>query len=380
MGLCAAPALAHAVIDRGPSPSLDPQTISEPAPVVGPCDSPVPDHVDIGTGRAAFHFYVPEPSWALAAAHVAIRTEQLAEDGIDLRISPSLVFATALQESYLGCSDDRRPDVRHAGALWPRVRAADLRGCFQIAEETAWKELCRLYPETIDCAAVDFDEAISARDQGRTRRDNFETGAFAFGQFATYAYALYGRHVRDVDQWFAKARDPFGMEKMLALSWNRGAWSKQVRSLLKGCREESLERCLDPESVERHHVVNVGRFLRAFDGAIAQGSCYAEPLSSLDVLEYLDALSTLLPNRVDLHVRDAVIAAYLDAGGGADPAPFQAVARPVLLALEAAWSIPLSCPDEELRRWYGFGCPMGGNEPSPADEQPAESSPAQVPP
>lgn len=357
------PAAALAFLERGGGTAPQPTAADAPTVVAAdPCDTPVPDHVDLGTGRAAVHFYVPDPTWALAAGHVGFRSAQLQEDGLDLRISPSLVLATALQESTFGCARDHRPDVLHPGRAWPNLSRTHARGCFQIAPDTAWKELCRLYPGVLDCAEVAFRDAIAAVSGGEAPRDNFEPGAHALSWYLTFAYAMFGRTVGDVDQWMREATDPMARDKMLALAWNRGAWAGEVKAALRGCKGQLIERCTEPESVARHHVVNISRTLRSFEQAIAEGSCYAEPVSTDDVLRYLDAVGAILPERVDVHVRHAATEAFLAASSGADPAPFQQVAAATFAGIEAAWNMPLSCPDEELRRWYGFGCPLGARE------------------
>ncbi len=353
LGFLGAPS-ARAVHDGGalesPTPTPDEPTPT-PGPAPNPCVIPVPDHVDVGGGRGLLHVYIPDPAWALALAHASQRVEGLAQDDLDLRIRPSFLLATAIQESHLGCAHPAA-DPRHDTA-WVHLPDARKLGCFQLARATAWKELGRLFPAEIEGGPHSYQDTISSE----FGRDNFVPGAHSLAFYSVFAYAMTYRAVANPDEWFIAATDPRAREKVLALAWNRGAWSKELVQAMQGCPKGDIQRCLPSESVQRAHVVRVARLVDALEAGLADGACYREPLQRGDVARYVDDWARLRPHDDWTAVRDAALNAFDLAGEGRDPSPFQEVAPQVLAAIEQALDRPLRCPDEELADWYGFSCP-----------------------
>src|SRR5262249_44675049 len=96
-------------------------------------------------GEYNIQFHVPFPWYAFATAHVWFALDRAAVGPMAaMRESPSAFFATALKESYLGCSDKLPPlDLYHPGMLYTRT-ASYGDGCFQIESTTAWAEMCRM--------------------------------------------------------------------------------------------------------------------------------------------------------------------------------------------------------------------------------------------
>jgi hypothetical protein len=296
-----------------------------------PCAVPVPDHVDLQApvwGETGVHFYVPEATWALAAAHASRQVEGLAADGLDLRLRPSYFFA-----------------------------AADRDGCFQLESTTAWTELCRLYPGDIDCERTTHDEVISSATQADTGRDNFEASALAAAWYDTFAYAMLTRHgVEDPDAWFAGATDPQAMLKTIAVVYNRGAWSTEVTRVLDHCQGADIEDCLAGEVV-LDYVQAVSSYARDMEAAIDAQSCYDGATTVDDVQAYADALRPLFPDEPWDDIVAGATDAYLDRTGGAEAASFQLVAGAVLDAFEDGMATHLACPGGALQGWYGVACP-----------------------
>ncbi len=357
------PVVDHGDDDTGDDDAGDDDTGDDDADApdpLDPCAVPVPGHVDLQApvwGETGVHFYVPLATWALAAAHASRQVEGLAADGLDLRLRPSYFLATALKESFMGCSDTVGPDPLHPDHTWARQAAADRDGCFQLESTTAWIELCRLYPDDIDCERTTHDDVISSAGQADTGRDNFETSALAAAWYDTFAYAMLTRHgVEDPDLWFAGAADPQAMLKTIAVVYNRGAWSTEVTSVLDHCQGADIEDCLGGEVV-LDYVQAVSSYARDMEAAIDDQSCYDGETTVGDIQAYADALQPLFPDEPwDEIVADAT-ASFLDRTGGAEAAGFQLVAGAVLDAFEDGMETHLACPDGQLQAWYGAECP-----------------------
>jgi hypothetical protein len=331
-------------------------------PDVGACPIPVPDHVDLETvvwAETDVHFYVPEASWALATALTWRMTEDLAHDDIDLRLRPSYFFATALKESFMGCSDDTMADVHHPGESWTRQSLADYDGCFQLESTTAFTEICRLFPDVVDCDVVTHSDVISSLDQATTGRDNFESGAMAATLYNTFAYAMLTNHgIPDPDAWFADASDPQAMLKMIAVIYNRGAWSGEIDFALDGCQDRPLEECLSTDSVVQDYVRAVSGYAAELETAVEAENCYDDPIGVADIKALVDGLEPMLRYEDWTAIEATAIEAFYAASGGAETLRFQAAAGPVLDAVQDTMRLQLSCPSGQLSYWYGASCPL----------------------
>jgi hypothetical protein len=324
------------------------------------CPLPVPDQVAISRpvwGESGVHFYVPRPSWALASAWVWARSADLADEGITLRIRPSWLWATGLKESFLGCSDTALPDPV-TGAAFARQAAADADGCLQIEPTTAWIELCRMYPDALDCERIDHSDVISSAQQATTGRDNVETSMRAAGLFGVFTWAMLDNAgADDPDAWVAAAADPRATEKLLALAFNRGLWSPELSAVISGCADAPLEDCVTPDSVAQDYVQAVGGAVADMEAALAADSCYDQPLRPADIDELVDALSPMLQAEDWEAARAAAQAAATATLDGRDAAPFQELAPPVIAALNGALRLRMDCPGDALAAWYGQDCP-----------------------
>lgn len=324
------------------------------------CPLPVPDQVAISRpvwGESGVHFYVPRASWALASAWVWSRSADLGEDGIHLRIRPSWLWATGLKESFWGCSDTALPDPV-SGAAFARQAAADADGCLQIEPTTAWIELCRMYPDAIDCDAIGHADVISSEGQTETGRDNVETSMLAAGLFGVFTWAMLDNAgADDPDAWVAAAADPQATEKLLALAFNRGLWSPELGAVIEGCADAPLEDCVTPDSVAQDYVQAVGGAVADMEAALAAGSCYDQALRPADIDELVDALSPMLQGEDWVAARAAAQGAAATALAGRDEAPFQEVAPGVIDALNGALRLRMACPAGALAEWYGQDCP-----------------------
>jgi len=325
------------------------------------CPVPVPDHVDLSAvvwAEPDVHFYVPEPSWAFAVAHASRQVENVAAEGIDLVLRPSYFLATAVKESFMGCSDSVGPDPVHVDKSWARQPAADWDGCFQLESTTAWIELCRLYPGDVDCTASSHQDAISSMDQGTSGRDNVESGAFAVAWYGTFAYAMLTTHgLPDPDAWFAGAADPQALLKTIALIYNRGAWSGEIDSVLQGCQGSAIEDCVSAGSIAQDYVQAVASYAADMEAALATGSCYDQSVTAADVSAYVSGLSPIFAGEDWGAIEAAALAAFAAEADGEGSLPFQQVAGPVMDAMDGAMNAKLACPDAQLGLWYGAACP-----------------------
>ncbi len=341
-------------------PGAGPVVPTDPADPDLACPVPVPDHADLAApvwGEQPVHFYVPEPGWAFATALVSsMFASDQADADSDLRLDPSFLFATALKESFLGCSDDVLADPLHPEQSFARQPAADHDGCFQIEATTAWTELCRLYPDRVDCDEVAFEDVISSQHQDQTGRDNFETGVFAAAMYDVFAHAMLLNHgTDDPDAWFAAAADPLAAEKVLALLYNRGAWSPELSQVIQGCHQDPIEDCVTPESVAWDYVVAVGSYTADLRAALAEGSCYDADMELADVHDLVDALEPLLPGEDWPALRAAAAEAFELAA--TDDVGFQQVAPVVIEVLADGLELRFDCPGAQLEAWYGASCP-----------------------
>jgi hypothetical protein len=334
-------------------------TDTTPTTTAAPCDVPVPDHVDITDpvwAEPNVHVYVPDPGWAFAAAFSSREFDTLP---IDLRLSPSYFLATALKESFMGCSDTIATDAQH-GDQYDRQLVADGFGCLQFeGPGSAWTEICRMYPNDIDCAGgVDYYDVVPSTNQGVTGLDNVESSVLTAAYYGVFAYAMIERnHGANPDVWFAAATDPQAVMKTIALIYNRGAWSWEVTQVINGCQFQDIENCITPLSVAADYVDAVASYAADMDAAVAANSCYNETVSVTDVHDWLDAMAPMFPNENWGGIKADAEAAFLLASGGAQTATFQTVADAVLVATDASLMRDLTCPDAQLAYWYGASCP-----------------------
>jgi hypothetical protein len=350
----------------GPDASASPDVGSPPIAVdagsgggvdagVDACPVPVPGPVILAGpvwGEYQVHFYVPFPSWAFAAAHASRQTYALGAYG--LRETPSLYFATALKESYMGCSDKLPPPNPYMlGYLYTRTLSYPA-GCLQIDSTTAWVEMCRLYPETIDCNAVQYADVVPSTNQDQTGRDNFASSAFIKTYYDIFAYAMLPTHdMPSPDAWFSAASDPQAMVKVLALLYNEGAWTGELTTIADHCQHDLIENCLG----NKDYVVAVSSYDRELEATVAAGNCYNDVIAIGDVDDYVSKIVPLFTHENGTALTAAGRAAFLRASGGAMSAPFQQVAGAVLDAIDGAMLAHAHCPAAELNQWYMGHCP-----------------------
>lgn len=323
------------------------------------CGVPVPNHVDLSHvvwSEPGVHFYVPGPNWAFASAFASRELEGLGTE-MDLRLSPSYFLATALKESFAGCSDETVADPLHPEVQFPRTVLSDYDGCLQLESTTAWTEICRMYPNEIDCELVGHADVISSLDQGNTGRDNVETGMLAAAYYNTFAYAMIGNHGTNPDTWMASATDPHAMAKMVALIYNRGAWSGEIDFVLDGCAASNIEDCVSANSIAWDYVDAVGSYIADLEAAVDQEHCYNDDVHLSDVHDFLDALQPMFPGEDWSPIHVAAEEAFLWAALDVDPAPFQTVAPWVLEAIDIELKRDVHCPGAQLQQWYGGDCP-----------------------
>jgi len=303
-------------------------------------------------GEYQVHFYVPFPSWAFAAAHASMQTYELGTFG--LRETPSVYFATALKESYMGCSDKLpAPNPYMLGYLYTRTLSYPA-GCLQVDSTSAWVEMCQMYPETFDCTKVQYADVIPSTNQDTTGRDDFASSVFVKAYYDVWSYAMLPLHdMPSPNAWFAGASDPQAMLKVISLLYNEGAWTGDATTVATGCQNNLIENCLG----NKDYVVAVSSYDRELEAAVAAGNCYNETIAISDVDDYVSKIVPLFTHENGAALTAAGRAAFLAASGGAASAPFQQVAGAVLRAIDGTMQAKPHCPDAELNQYYMRHCP-----------------------
>ena len=344
-----------------PDDTDDTSPPDDTAPPDESCAVPVADHVDLEDvvwGETGVHFYVADPGWAFAAVHGWRLSQGLAEADIGLELRPAWYFATGLKESFWGCSDSAAADSEHSAA-WARQTAADADGCLQMEATTAWIEICRMYPDDVDCDAVSHADVVSSADQASTGRDNVTTSMLAATYFNLFGYAMLTNHgLADPDAWFAAAADPQAQLKMVALVYNRGAWSTEIDAVIDGCASAPIEDCVTAGSVAQDYVTAVGAYADQMEAAVSRGDCYDDTVYESDVEAWLLSLEPMFPEEDWQAVGLRARAAFLSASGGSAGASFQEVALPVVDAVIGEMAAGLACPADMLDSYYSADCPI----------------------
>ena len=341
--------------DPGPGADDDDSAPGEP------CVIPVPDGVTLTVpvhGKTQFRFYVPTASAALGALHASRRLERLEEQSIDLRLSPSYFFATALQASFLGCSDAFEPDPRDPSNAYPRDTDADAAGCLDLRENTVWVELCRMYPEDLPCPDG-YADVVPSTDQAATGQDNVANGMLAWGMYSVYAYAMLawegGGDLEDPDAWVAAASDDLAIEKLLALMHVQTPFYAPMAALLADCTDSPIEDCIEDEWLS-DQVAMVGGLTASLERGAEVGRCYDGDLTVADVREYVAAIQPLFPGASWDAVASRAEGALRAAAQG-ERGSFQSVADIVLNAIDDEAGLGLRGPGVGLSAEFGLDCP-----------------------
>ncbi len=324
------------------------------------CPLPVPDHVTLSASiRGSNHvpFYVPHAGWALATLHASRHLEGLAAEQIDLRLSPSWFFAIALESSFMGCSSAIAADPEDPAIQWDHQPDAVGDGCFALSDQAHLFDLCRLYPEELDCTATTHQTAISSALEETTGRDNVEPGVLATAWYALFSYAMIqwssGANEADPDAWLAAAADPWAVEKLMALAHRETAYSSLVVLSVQGCQDQAIEDCwADAAPTRADLAIGVASHVADLEGGLAAGHCYDRVLTDAEVSDYVQSLAVLFPDGDTEAATEAALAAL-----GGPEAPFQAVGDDVVAAIDGAWPLRLRCPGSELSTRFTVGCP-----------------------
>ena len=144
-----------AVPDAGGDASPSSPDAGSPPPPTSACPVPVPGPVILPGpvwGEYQVHFYVPFPSYAFAAAHASFAMNALG--AYALRETPSAFFATALKESYLGCSDKLPPYNPYVpGYLYTRTLSYASGYIWHISTHADVESICR-HPDAYESVRV----------------------------------------------------------------------------------------------------------------------------------------------------------------------------------------------------------------------------------
>lgn len=321
------------------------------------CPVPVPGKftlVEPVWGEFGVDYQVPFTAYAFAVAH-AFRMLERASFGLVLR--PSLFLATALKESFMGCSNELEPWMPGVTGIVYRGQSqhVDVDGCFQLESTTAWSEMCRMFDDELDCV-LGHAGLISSKDQDALGRDNFVSSTLSAAYYHAFSFSFFQlkEKIQDPFSWLASASDPLATPKLAAALYNRGAWSGAASRIFTVCHERLIEEC-EPGALD--YVRQVGAYVREMEGEIARKNCYDEPTALADIDDYVSQLLPLFDDEDEASVREAARSAFLTASQGAETATFQRVALEVVSAIEARLRARVHCPEDELNEFY---VPWGG--------------------
>lgn len=323
------------------------------------CPIPLPGAFTLNQpvwGENPVEFEIPRPQWALAVAHAWALSKDAFDPALGIELTPSFLLATALEESYLGCNADLPEfDLADLGKIVRRP-VAYAAGCFQIDSTTGWAEVCRMYPEQIACEMFDYDHMISSVLQEDIGRDNFTSSAFAKLYYDVFAMSMLS-HVHGIDapaSWFASATDPQAREKLVAVVYNQGIWSRDVANVLADCVDRPLQECM---TWRKDYPVRVSGYAKAFDEEIAGENCYDIELSRQHIIDHARELMPFYGSEVSAAIESAALEVW-DANVGIDEtAKFQTIVPLLLPEMLAAYEQRPNCPAEQLDQIFVADCP-----------------------
>jgi hypothetical protein len=306
-------------------------------------------------GEYQIQFAIPFVDWGFAVAHAASLLDEAKSQGHAADLSPSFYLATALKESFMGCSVELPPyDAFQPGRIVQR-EASYYDGCFQIESTTAWTEMCRMFSDEFDCAAVGHNEAISSANQATLGRDNFASSALVKSYYDTLSFSMiYGKHgVAQVGQWLASAADPDADAKLVAVLYNKGPWSQDIDAILAGCHDDLLEKCMVSAT---DYPIQIAQYTRALEYEVKQGNCYNPVITRADVESYVARIAFLFRGVDPIAVTQAAADAFDKVANGSSSVDFQVAAGPVLAAIDRVISARPHCPAAELKELYQIEC------------------------
>lgn len=331
--------------DTGSRQDSDTPSEETPKSCEETCVFPVADHVDLTYavwGEDNIHFYIPKPSWAMAAIQASRMLAYYFSGGLSRTVSPNWFLATALKESFLGCCEGIPGDVEHPSAIWEYQPATENDGCFQIESGTAFVEMQRIFPGHFSSAA--HEDVIAGC--------NVESSALTMAFYNAFAFGMMFEWIDDIDTFFSVTKDPMATETAFSLAYNRGVWSTEFNTAIDACADAAdILECVfgADEAVARDHAYAISRYIQDLDAAAIEGRCYDGAVTTQDIADYVDAvLPILAPNDND-NLKERALAAFQAAAKG-DSGSFQATFGAVLEVLESA---PLEDPFLQLLEWYG---------------------------
>ena len=139
----------------------------------------------------------------------------------------------------------------------------------------------------------------------------------------------------------------------MALVHAFSSWEPELADVMADCQDAAVEDCLAAPSGVRDHVVAVASHLTDLQDAVDLGACYDEVLTAPGLQAYVEHLAVLWPD-LDVDAASSAAVAALEASPGSG---FQQAGGAVVDAVYAHLGRTLSCPDQQLQRWYGLACP-----------------------
>lgn len=299
--------------------------------------------------------------WAMALAHAS----QLFKNVTGVQnsyVGPNHYVATAVQESRIGADPASNTFTYPIGIKYPIIYqpAAQTDGFFQIEGSgggSAFGDLKVLYPNRF--GTLDHDAVVGGA--------RFTTSAITAAYYNIYMYQfLVGAGWKPKD-FFSKTLDRQALDRVMALVYNRGAYSDSVSKVFTSQRAycqslinmaDTAGKCLpnipgDYGSLYVRQVpgFNVSLMLAANTGVVGFPGVYTTSLTWNDINAYLDSIAMLYP-ATDIAKAKAAAQAQFNAmavGGVIDyTTQFGPVLDKIMLAL------PVDSPANKLCTVYGL--------------------------
>lgn len=328
----------HWVGEESPTPAAD----SEQVPPGPPPPCLVPDHVDLaGEGT---HFYVPEPSWALAGVAASVAWEAQRDGGTDVALDAAAWFGLSISAGGLDCGNVGA-DAEH-GASWS---GGGQERCGGLDWQRHGATLCALYPLRWACEEGAWDDLLD--DNGGRRswpREVVLTAWYLAGAMPLLWQELEDDERRAIQGDSAEAAAA-GVALLLAGPDGRAS-AGLLRCSWSGGDGEVCEGC-SPALVETVTAAAAhAQLLR--EGAVG-GACYSDALTPGVAAGFAGEFASAFPGVDAGTVRDAA----RDSVQGLSDRGFDAAASEVVRAVLEAMPAPLRCPGDTLASSFGGSCP-----------------------
>lgn len=332
----------------------NPPDITDNTYYIDPADYRATGDIKIGQLQIAsvwdagpFSVVIPNErkQWAIALAHAAQIFRNVT--GIeDPYVGANHYLATAIQESRVGADPESASFTYPHELDYPITYqpAADRDGFQQIEGHnggSAYQELQALYPNRF--SAISHADAVSGA--------RFETSAITAAYYNIFMYQFLIGNGYEPGEFFSNTMDPQALDRVMALVYNRGAYSGWVDRVFTSARtycqglsnmaDEAGECLPNTGDFGSLYVRQVPGFNLKLENAVAGGrgnypGYYESHMDWATVDYYLDRIAILYDPTDIAEARAAAQQAFQAQSNGAATIPFSTHFGPVLDAIMLA--------------------------------------------